>query len=406
MNTLDFCKQIIANKYATVSALSKVESLLLKYLKNHKDGYVYNLLGKVCLRQNNLEKAKEYFTKSLKYKELPSTYFGLFKISVQREEFKKANQYLKKYEQINSFPMNVNSYYLLLQILHDFNKGKFDYNYPTIDTNFINVVNIKNTEIAPLYHKCIEDILNKNYKSALENMIQCQTIIIKKNIPLDLSAHIYMLSKISQLYNKHLNQLKDEKAIKLLHTIDILIENNKIEEAEQLLNRMQKINHKHKKIESFLIEKVYNKKHKNSLPNEVRKQVEYYINLGHTTDLNNALQAYINGLQFTHEDIFNYYIGKTLYKLKNYDAAFQYFTQYQGTEKRSKKYHYLLKINQRVKKIKLSKDLLADIEALYKFQNFSEISIKTSRRELVDKYDKKYTKKINMTVNDFLVDKT
>ena len=129
----------------------------------------------------------------------------------------------------------------------------------------------------------------------------------------------------------------------------------------------------------------------------------YYKN----KDFKKAYSYYIQGLNRTGYNLFNYYIGKIHYKMHNNKGAIKYFKEYNktGFDKWQKSRLYLGKILKFTNELSLCQKYYDEINHINEIFYFSKTNFNIDEKDdNVDYYDlkpKEILRKIKMKVEDF-----
>lgn len=199
-----------------------------------------------------------------------------------------------------------------------------------------------------------------------------------------------------------------------LKDIVFLIQKDYLEEAKSLLEKAKTNENKCSKKIKFIEKLIKEKENYQLKPDEEKKKIEEFKENGRefykSKELDKSIVIYKNALYFTHDNIFNYYIGKIYYKMKDYNQSENYLLEYcknEGCEKYIKSKLYLTimdkkrsrfkKYNKHLKELKEFSGIYYDCPEFglhpYEFDSKS------------DKYDKKpknILRKIRMTEEDFV----
>lgn len=141
-----------------------------------------------------------------------------------------------------------------------------------------------------------------------------------------------------------------EKRDFVFHCLYLLAKHNYHEEAKYLLSNINLVLRKERKYIEIIKNAIRNQETYCALTEEQKKEYEKAIYYGSLTyqnqDYDIAYAYFIRGFEVTNHPIFKYYIGKVLYKKKEFLAARNYFLQYieKGEEKGAKAYLYLASI--------------------------------------------------------------
>lgn len=177
----------------------------------------------------------------------------------------------------------------------------------------------------------------------------------------------------SQLYiNKPIkedNILIDDEFIKLKKLID----NNDLESAKYKLigiRNLTKNKNKYLPIISFYQNCIKEKSVQSDMIDNFTSVGLYYLNSGKNED---ALSIFLEALDKTNYNLFNYYIAKALYKLKEYNKSLDYFNKYLlvGGTKEISTYVYMSKM----------------LEKCTKHKNYLKAKVYLLKVKKIDKYE-------------------
>lgn len=172
----------------------------------------------------------------------------------------------------------------------------------------------------------------------------------------------------------------------------VLIKNNYLLEASQFLKQM-KIYKEDKDAVSLLKKAFQNQEKYQSLTDEQKEVYEDAVFYGHSyyelEEYETAYDIYEWAYYLTEQPVFIYYIGKMLYKHKNYQDAESYFLDYlkKGDSKVSKAYLYLCLIEKKRRNFELSKQYALLANAADKLYNsdynfeIEDVAIKRARKK-------------------------
>ncbi|MDD3453783.1 MAG: hypothetical protein PHN42_05895 [Bacilli bacterium] len=167
----------------------------------------------------------------------------------------------------------------------------------------------------------------------------------------------------------------------IIQQINKLIIKNNLKEAIELLNKYSTLINKD--VINYLNKKIQEKNKINSLSDDKLYVIQEYEKTGkellNKKQYNAALTYFLKGLNETGCNIFNYYIGKTCFKMKSYNGAIPYLIKYneEGIEKLFKSNIYLGVIAN-IKRESIDKYL----DILHFISNIENLNFKT---EMLDK---------------------
>ena len=363
MKENDYVKFVI-NKNSNNYEIDKAIAIVKKNENNFKNNL---LLGKLYTKKKQLETAKQYLNNAKEINPKKTVvYYNLFIVNIY------SNEYLEALENIKKANYASSNYSVLIYMLEKLTNKTSE---EIIKNNLIRNFFIKEDGILiEEYNKFIDLLETGQYKQALNKLKDCMKI---ENI--NFSIEIELLTKLIEKEEKLVKQkiatalIKKDMALKkddlnkyientyilynlnygscdfYLKDINYLIEKD-LETAKKLLNE---VTCKYKNIDEYKLEYLKNKIKEKEM--KKHDMVDYYLKKGHEAynkfDLKYALIVYYLALTTTKDNVFNYYVGKIAYKLKDYECARRYLNIYilNGAEKASKSLLYLYKIEQAYK---------------------------------------------------------
>lgn len=358
MKNIDYSRYILKKE----NVISYEIKRAIKNIENLDDYSSSIILSKLYIKNNEYLKSLNILN-NLKEngKNNLSLYYNLFITNVYLEKYKEAMENLN----ICNLKKEVNNtvLYYLITVLNNTSKNKI------IRNEKIRNINIYDKKLMNLYNMFIDFLEQEEYKKALNLLIECKNI---SNINFDIE--INLLNKIiekkelekdnliSNTLTKKNIFLKNNDINNYINSIYILLNNNYgsydyyLNEVNFLINYdlktsnelLEKINSKYHLENNYKVKYLENKiKEKNYIYNEME---EYFLEKANKAykmkDYEYALVIYYIALEVTNNNIFNYYIGKIEFKLKNYKASKYYLNEYMlnGASKYSKSLLYLYHI--------------------------------------------------------------
>lgn len=429
------------NKKPSTYSYKKVIDLISKF-KDTEPGYYNENMGVIFLHFDDFINAKRCLKKALEI--LPnkaSINYKLYKLAVGEGDFLKADLELCNYEnKLNkanikydiSLPLTMLETYINLSYgaeLDNTQSKKIE------KTNHFGVVEIRDGEIEEKIHIIIEQFNKKDYRGTLGHIENIIDLINQKNYPIEFDTIKIIMQKIVKEYNKIVknNFLTNEEIRLNLSSekyID-LVDFNDNKQVKIMLNDINKILKENPKKAKCLLDKlksnVYYNKYKLGITmlyntiketNEVeeldneKKQIFYNIKECASKEYKegnyiNAYDYYLAGKYITENNIFNYYIGKMLFKTENFTDAYNYFSEYKkkGGEKLSKCLLYMTEINFRRKKYKCAQKYKNELNKINRTFN-SEFNYGINYMTIIDdKRNRALIRKINLSENDFVQEK-
>ena len=358
MKNIDYSRYILKKENVSSYEIKRA----IKNIENLDDYSSSIILSKLYIKNNEYLKSLNILN-NLKEngKNNLSLYYNLFITNVYLEKYKEAMENLN----ICNLKKEVNNtvLYYLITVLNNTSKNKI------IRNEKIRNINIYDKKLMNLYNMFIDFLEQEEYKKALNLLIECKNI---SNINFDIE--INLLNKIiekkelekdnliSNTLTKKNIFLKNNDITNYINSIYILLNNNYgsydyyLNEVNFLINYdlktsnelLEKINSKYHLENNYKVKYLENKiKEKNYIYNEME---EYFLEKANKAykmkDYEYALVIYYIALEVTNNNIFNYYIGKIEFKLKNYKASKYYLNEYMlnGASKYSKSLLYLYHI--------------------------------------------------------------
>lgn len=359
--------------------LDKIERDLYRVIKfDNENEYAITVLAKFLFERRKYKEALIQFNSLLKNnKNMHIAYYGIYKCSIMLNDYSNSYQYLSKYIESKSDDIIKSGTKIIFSLHELILKNKFPEH---INENEIFLMNrIENQELLVKYQKLIELYNLRDYEKCILLADECEKISREKNIFIEFVTLKTLLNEaniilkrniVNNIDNVYENlklaieskdfkktililyyipkiNIKNEKLI--YNSIYILIKNNYLEEAKEILDMFIKGN-KNKIFINTLYKVINNQIELNNLSERELESYKIAIEKGHQYyqdgNLEYAYYTYKFGEYTTGNSIFLYYIGKILFKLKRYNEALDYLNQYVkiGTDKLNKAYLYLATI--------------------------------------------------------------
>lgn len=389
-------KKIIYAKETQPHEWRKAIYLLNKLKEVGIDNQYYDLtMSKILLKFNIIAEAKYFLMNMIENDyDQASTYYHLYKIDVLEDNFEDAYldlfQYKEKYQNKKveiSLPLT------MLEIILDLEKEpllyfKTDYKVPITDQLY--EYKFLDKTALETYHKAIVALNNRKYTELIVELQKLNAIVNDKNMTVDIEKILLLATKLKEKVNDAYMQIAKGRNGILSKLIDssnnytekyliigkldikqqlVIIDKMIEEDLETATKLLKDLSPKAKKYQPQILylknkineEKAYQelgKEQKEAYTKAIRKGREYY----RANNLPTAYDYYTYGKHTTNHPIFDYYIGKILYKAKNKDEAYKYFKFYieNGGKKYLKALLYLAVIevsNKRIKSAKKIRDL-------------------------------------------------
>lgn len=383
----------------------KVEEILSdKSIKNHqykrafslldsiKDDetvrqYYDNYMGELMFRRGELAVARYYFLEQLSADYTAySAHYNLYKIAVDEGNLGEALMNLDMYKGlVDSKESNVELPYSMLKLYTDLVENGVEAlkkNYAIGSTDYFATTAIKDEEALDIYHRLIIAFNNRNMKAMKRYLNNLEFVVQQKNLDIDTSPLIDITKSLdSKLKGVCLRSLKDDPDMAQISILNyslasVCIYNNYID-SKKALNMVDKVISKDPAVASLLLDKVVENYadvngtsiEVNYLRNKINEEKHYLflsppdkqvydicIRKGREEydkrEYDNALNYYQAAALITEHPIFDYYIGKILYKMGKMDKAYEYMQKYEnhGGKKELHSLLYLKVMDSRMKR--------------------------------------------------------
>lgn len=408
------------NKFFSKKNVSKddfdmIMSLLFKI--KDKEPFAFNLnMGKVMLKQNKNFLAKNYLERALKIDyENASVNYNLYKISIIENNFRGAKKYLKSWEKYSNKKIDITIFKSLIDAYIDMEEDytlflSKEYKIPT--TNLFGLIEINDKVLKEKYRKLIEIFQNKDFNGMESIVLDMKDEIEQKNIAIEVHTLLRIVRNLVQLEKiKRESILKNDENLYVNGKLISLFEFVKyvrrtipkdIKKAEQLFSYIDKLypTIRDQDIIKTLNGMIIEYKEYHEVPQEQKNNYEWtkekakaaYLN----GDFEQAFDYYLTGYYLTGQNIFNYYLGKMLYKKKRFNEAKEYFEEYLKIDgdKNLKSLVYLYNIEPSEELLKM----IRKSESVF-YPNFHFKDIRYLECDDRKKY--KAMKKIKMNCNEF-----
>lgn len=412
---------IIYDKHAQPYECSKAIYLLNKLKENGIDNQYYDLtMSKILIKFNITNEAKYFLTNMIENGyEQASTYYHLYKIDVLEDNFEDAYLDLFQYkEKHQSKKVEISLPLTMLEIILDLERNpllyfKTDYQIALTDQLY-SYKFLGKTALEP-YHEVIIALNNREYTKLIIELKKLNDIVNDKNMTVDIEKILLLAIKLKEKVNDTYTQITNEKDDVLSKLIDssnnyaekfLIIRSLDIKQQLIIIDKMIKLDYetatrlleeispkavKYQPQILYLKNKINEEKAYQELGNEqkeaytkaITKGREYY----HANNLSTAYNYYTYGKYITNHPIFDYYIGKILFKAQKQDEAYKYFKIYikNGGEKYLKALLYLAATECFHKRIKSAKKII-DLQKL--IINTFNIDFETAKLDRIIKQGK------------------
>lgn len=386
-------KKIIYAKETQPHEWRKAIYLLNKLKEEGIDNQYYDLtMAKILLKFNIIAEAKYFLINMISNGyDQASTYYHLYKIDVLEDNFEDAYLDLFKYkEKYRNKKVEIGLPLTMLEIILDLEKAPLLYfktDYQVAITDQLYEYKFLDKNALETYHKAIIAFNNREYNKLVVELESLNDIVNAKNMLVDIEKILLLAIRLKEKVNDTNMQIPNEKndiLSRLTDSSDNKAEKNLIignldikqqlviidkmieEDLEIAIKLLKDLSPKNPKYEPQILylknkineEKAYQelgKEQKEVYAKAIQKGREYY----QANNLPTAYDYYTYGKYITNHPIFDYYIGKILYKNKNQEEASKYFKIYieNGGKKYLETLLYLAAIEVSNKKIKSAKKI-------------------------------------------------
>lgn len=398
--------------------------------------YYDNYMGKLLIRRGDLAAARYYFLDQLSEDcTSHSAHYNLYRIAVDEGNFGEALMNLDMYKGlVDSKESNVELPYSMLKLYTDLVENGVEAlkkNYAIGSTDYFATAAITDGEALDIYHRLIIAFNNRNMKAMKRYLNNLKFVVQQKNLDIDTSPLIDITKSLdSKLKGVCLRALKDDPDMEQISILNyslasVCIYNNYIY-SKKVLNMVDKVISRDPAVASLLLDKVVENYadvngtsiEVNYLRNKINEEKHYLflsppdkqvydicIRKGREEydkkEYDNALNYYQAAALITEHPIFDYYIGKILYKMGKMDKAYEYMQKYEkhGGKKELHSLLYLKVMDFRMKRIMMaySRDSKSNKLVNY-FQSNSDWH--TTRKKQVSKKDLTINKTISNKMRD------
>ena len=392
-------KKILYAKHSQPHECRKAIYLLNELKEKGIDNKYYDLtMAKILLKFNIIAEAKYFLTNMIDNGyEQASTYYHLYKIDILKDNFEDAYldlfQYKEKYQNKKieiSLPLT------MLEIILDLERKPLLYfktDYQIALTDQLYEYKFLDKTTLETYHKAIIALNNRDYTELIVELQKLNDIVDNKNMSVDIEKILLLAVKlkekvqdaymqinngrndiISKLIDSSNNAEETYLVIKRLDIKQQLIIIDKMikQDLETATRLLEELSHKAVKYQSqilYLKNKINEERAYKELGKEQKEIYAKAITKGreqyHDNNLSAAYDYYAYGKYITNHPIFDYYIGKILFKAQKQDEAYKYFKIYikNGGEKYLKALLYLAATECFHKRIKSAKKII-DLQKL------------------------------------------
>ena len=347
----------------------KVYNLLEKYKSlSDKWEFYYNVKGQYLYREGKYEEAKENFLKQLDVEPNAfSPHFHLYKINILQGNYEDALVNLNSYR--NNYPRrcDVNLPYNMLCSYIDLDNSidlYLNVDYSLEGSNYFGREKIKDSNVLELYREIIQNFNSGDYINMKYNLNQLDKYVETNSVTIDVFPLKKLLSnltiKIKDTYKNEIDRkfADDRDAFEIGTLLNSSIETNGLT-TKVILNYIDKLIIKDEQVAiavlnnlsnrvdfsnystevNWLKNKIVERKKYNDLDDIYKEFYNLCIRKGieciDTEKYEEALKYFEMGKAKTQHPIFDYYIGRTYFKLKDFNNAFDSLSIYEknGGEK-------------------------------------------------------------------------
>lgn len=204
--TLQFiqqCRNLILDETTSEDTLSNLKVQLHYYIQNNdnRTNQLYDLLGRLYLRENDFVKAREYLTKAqIIYPYSAGTIYQLFKIDVIEGKHQNAYSHLKRHVQVLE-QKNLNNHFettfALLSLIHKIKVKHEKWEAIPIRIKYRKKTN--NQVFQILWNTYCDFIEEKDLESAYIILVNINEYVKQNKLPLDILSEILLVVQLKTL---------------------------------------------------------------------------------------------------------------------------------------------------------------------------------------------------------------
>lgn len=419
--TKNLLKALLKQKYISKEEYHKAYKTLEKCKEKDKEFY-YTNKAKFLITQKRYEEAKRILLQIEQEENKPSFYYSLYKISIYEKNITKAYMYLLDYCKVMIKKLKIPNVLLPIVLMEQYKSlcknpiSFFTENEEISNHNEFNIYEIKDKQLLSIYYQIIININQKDYQETKYQIEEATEIIEKYQLPIDFDEIYSIIEQIEiKLKEEIPNLLKDDLESNIHKFILEVAYKNHLIDYESLLREINKLIKKDYKLGKNILEQVkYDLQEKNyrvelnylqrkinekqlyeELTEEQQKIYHTVIRNGNgyykERKTKSFYKEYLIGKEKTNHPIFDYYIGKSLYKMHDYENSEKYLLEYlkTGGEKLPKALLYLECI--KCKNLKNEEKHNTGIHYIEKLNSFDGESISINKTRI--KSNKRKTKK-------------
>ena len=369
--------------------LKEIISTLETIKEDNREFYLRAMTG-LLIKKDRTSYAKTYLNELFEDSaRMPSDYYDSYKINVVEGNYIDAYLDLFKYKKLLG-AIDVSLPLTMLEIILDLERKPLLYfktDYQIALTDQLYEYKFLDKTALETYHKAIITLNNRDYTELIVELQKLNDIVDNKNMSVDIEKILLLAVKLKEevkdVYiqitngrNDIINKLIDspnnaEETYLMIKRLDIkqqliIIDKMIKQDLETATKLLEELSHKSVNYQPqirYLKNKINEERAYQELGKEQKEVYAKAITKGreqyHDNNLSTAYDYYTYGKYITNHPIFDYYIGKILYKNKNKDEAYKCFKNYieNGGEKYLKALLYLVVIEVTNKKIKSAKKI-------------------------------------------------
>lgn len=315
---------------------------MLDGVKEQSSADYYYFMGTLLMNYNFLDEAKCYFLDALVVTKDPNPiYFQLYKIDVREKNYSDAFLDIFHYQQNCDRPCDFSFALTMLEMYNDLEYFKETFSstdYEVTPSTLLGTITIVDPEVKRQYFQAIEAFNQLDFPKLKENLENLKHFKIEKPLRFEIKTLITFATALEEKYEIRIQKLPSGYSKK--NTIKesfLLIESmisSDIELAKGfLLEIEQKREHQdYSTVISYLHGRIREEELYQAFDLEKKSQYNEYIQKGKIAykkrKFDQAYEWYLTGKKETGHPIFDYYIGKTLYKKGSLDESIMLLKSY------------------------------------------------------------------------------
>lgn len=343
---------------------------LLKLIED-KDLAFYNLyMGRIKMALEEYESANYFLEKARELEpNNERVYFNLFKVKMQMSDYESAYSNLQTYDEMCGERADFS---LLLSLLERVLTGA-DKEIDISSLEYFGEIRIKDSEIKNLLSECVTLINNNLFKEAWSKFGEFKALVKSRNYTIDVFSFEVLLTKLidnkiafcsdalkNDLLLENVSMDSLDSFIRLSFDYNLLcnedlmykikcIADSNPSKARNLLKFIDKDRYskEYNLLEGLIDEKERYLQYETTVKNNYDKCVFLGRSAIERRNFDLAYDIYGTGFALTHDSVFKYYMGKSLFKDRRMEEAEHFFLEYLefGGSKTTKSLLYLMAIN-------------------------------------------------------------